>query len=107
MGVNLGVNSFTHKLHPKLTAMSYKLSFSLEKRTNKMDCDLPIRLRFSFNGKRLEFYTGYRIAIDKWDEVEQEVKKGCINTERQTAGHINRQLKRIADTAIKIYEKSD
>lgn len=69
--------------------------FSLEKR--KKDGKLvienvPIRMRVIYNHNRIEFTTGYRIDIAKWDEDKQRVKNGCTNKLKQTAAEINADL---------------
>ncbi|MDR1203148.1 MAG: site-specific integrase, partial [Tannerellaceae bacterium] len=69
--------------------------FALEKR--KKDGkpvveNVPIRMRVIYNHNRIEFTTGYRIDIAKWDEDKQRVKNGCTNKLKQTAAEINADL---------------
>ena len=47
-----------------------------------------------FNSKRIEFTTGYRIDVAKWEEDKQRVKLGCINKLKQSASEINTNLLR-------------
>lgn len=41
--------------------------------------NVPIRMRVIYNGQRVEFTTGYRINVTKWDTNKQRVKNGCTN----------------------------
>ena len=79
------------------TPMNIKrnIVFALEKR--KKDGvpvveNVPIRMRVIYHHKRIEFTTGYRIDISKWDEDKQRVKNGCTNKLKQTAAEINSDL---------------
>ncbi|KAA6309881.1 Tyrosine recombinase XerC, partial [termite gut metagenome] len=42
--------------------------------------------------KRIEFTTGYRIDVAKWDTDKQRVKNGCTNKLQQNASEINAEL---------------
>ncbi|MDH6357769.1 site-specific integrase [Parabacteroides sp. PF5-9] len=71
--------------------------FSLEKR--KKDGkpvveNVPIRMRVIYHHNRIEFTTGYRIDVAKWDEDKQRVKNGCTNKLKQTAADINSDLQK-------------
>ena len=39
--------------------------------------NVPIRMRVVFASHRIEFTTGYRIDVAKWDADKQRVKNGC------------------------------
>lgn len=52
----------------------------------------PIRMRVVYGGKRVDFSTGYRIDISKWDSSKQRVKNGCTNKLKQSATEINADL---------------
>ncbi len=54
--------------------------------------NVPIRMRVVYNGQRIEFTTGYRIDVIKWDNVKQRVKNGCTNKLQQSASEINSDL---------------
>lgn len=56
--------------------------------------NVPIRMRVVFAGQRIEFTTGYRIDVAKWDLDKQKVKNGCTNKLKQSAGEINTDLLR-------------
>lgn len=54
--------------------------------------NVPIRMRVVYNRNRIEFTTGYRIDVSKWDEEKQRVRNGCSNKLKQTASEINADL---------------
>ena len=56
--------------------------------------NVPISMRVVFAGQRIEFTTGYRIDVAKWDLDKQKVKNGCTNKLKQSAGEINTDLLR-------------
>ena len=41
--------------------------------------NVPIRMRVTYNCKRVEFVTGYRIDVRKWDAEKQKVRNGYTN----------------------------
>ena len=51
--------------------------------------NVPIRMRVIYASHRIEFTTGYRIDIAKWDADKQRVKNGCTNKLKQSASEIN------------------
>lgn len=54
--------------------------------------NVPIRMRVVYNNQRVEFTTGYRIDVAKWDLEKQRVKNGCTNKLKQSASEINADL---------------
>lgn len=54
--------------------------------------NVPIRMRVNFASRRIEFTTGYRIDVAKWDGDKQRVKNGCTNKPKQSASEINAAL---------------
>lgn len=54
--------------------------------------NVPIRMRVIYGGKRVDFNTGYRIDVSKWDNDKQRVKNGCTNKLKQSASEINTDL---------------
>ena len=54
--------------------------------------NVPIRMRVNFASQRIEFTTGYRIDVAKWDRDKQRVKNGCTNKLKQSASEINAAL---------------
>lgn len=90
MGVNLGVTFYIQIMNIKRNII-----FCLENR--KKDGkpiveNMPIRMRVVYSGHRIEFTTGYRIDLAKWNEKLQRVKNNCTNKLKQTASEINADL---------------
>lgn len=54
--------------------------------------NVPIRMRVVFDCQRIEFTTGYRIDVAKWDADKQRVKNGSTNKLKQSASEINADL---------------
>ena len=54
--------------------------------------NVPIRMRVIYASQRIEFTTGYRIDVAKWDADKQRVKNGCTNKLKQSASEINTDL---------------
>lgn len=54
--------------------------------------NVPIRMRVTYNGKRVEFTTGHRIDARKWDADKQKVRNGCTNKLKQSSSDINADL---------------
>jgi hypothetical protein len=69
--------------------------FSLESRKKNgvvVIDNMPIRMRVVYGGSRIDFSTGYRIDMAKWDADKQRVKNGCTNKLKQSASEINADL---------------
>ena len=69
--------------------------FALESRKKDGESiveNVPIRMRVNFASQRIEFTTGYRIDVAKWDGDKQRVKNGCTNKLKQSASEINAAL---------------
>ena len=56
--------------------------------------NVPIRMRVIYASHRIEFTTGYRIDVAKWDAGKQRVKNECTNKLKQSASEINADLLR-------------
>ena len=54
--------------------------------------NVPIRMRVIYASQRIEFTTGHRIDVAKWDADKQRVKNGCTNKLKQSASEINTDL---------------
>jgi len=72
-----------------------KANFFLEKRIDKVSGELttlnvPIYLDFSFNGKRLQHFTGYRVDADKWDDGIEKTRQGIPSRKRLHSGKAKR-----------------
>ncbi len=71
------------------------VNFKLEQRKKKgvaVTENVPIRMRLTFDGNRIEFSTGYRVDADKWDSTKQRVKAKYTNRQKVTAADINANL---------------
>ena len=100
LGVYLGVEFQTHPI----MNIKRNIIFALESRKkNGMPIieNVPIRMRVIYASQRIEFTTGYRIDVAKWDADKQRVKNGCTNKLKQSASEINADLlKYYAEKAI-------
>lgn len=68
------------------------IQVSLKKRSYKgkqIVKNLPIRLRISYDSKRLDILTGYSVDLVIWDEDAQRVKKNTVNKKKEKAADIN------------------
>lgn len=84
------------------------ISFKLEKRKSKgVDIveNVPIRMRVTYGGTRVDFTTGYRVDVAKWDESAQRVKAKTSNKQRQTASEINDTLDELRTELQKIFKE--
>jgi hypothetical protein len=76
--------------------ISYQLSVykqeSRKKNSVAITDNVPIRMRVIYGGQRIDFSTGYRIDVSKWDAEKQRVKNGCTNKVKQSASEINADL---------------
>ena len=84
------------------------ITFQLEKRRKDgfiIEENVPIRMRVVFGGKRIEFTTGYRIDMNKWDAEIGRVKKGCSNKLKQSFSEINADLNRYESIIHDIFKE--
>lgn len=84
------------------------ITFQLESRKKDgvlVTENVPIRMRVVFDGKRIEFTTGYRIDAAKWDASKQRVKNGCNNKLKQTSSEINADLNRYEGEIQNIFKE--
>ncbi|HMR85544.1 MAG TPA: phage integrase SAM-like domain-containing protein [Niabella sp.] len=82
--------------------------FALESRKKKgirITDNVPIRMRVVFNGNRIEFSTGYRIDVGKWDVERQKVQNCCTNKLKQSASEINTGLQKYATDIQQIFKE--
>jgi hypothetical protein len=80
----LGVEFQTHPI----MNIKRNIIFALESRKKNgvpIVENVPIRMRVIFASQRIEFTTGYRIDVAKWDVDKQRVKNGCTNKLKQSA----------------------
>lgn len=83
-----------------------EIKFYLEKRKDKetgMEIikNVPIFLFYSFNGQRLQYFTGKRIDTPKWDKSIMRAKKGYSE-----ASDINKELDKLAVKIKDIQDKA-
>ncbi len=75
-------------IHFMITEAKFYLEKRKSKETGKLiDINVPIFLFYSFEGKRLQYFTGYRVDAALWDGKQMKVKRGFEN-----ASDINREL---------------
>jgi integrase len=83
-----------------------EIKFYLEKRKDKatgglITKNVPIVLFYSFNGERLQYFTGFRIDASKWDEENMKVSKGYAE-----ASDINRELGKLKSKVEDIHDRA-
>ncbi len=86
--------------------MNNEVKFYLEKRKDKqtgriIEKEVPILLFYSFNGKRLQYFTGMRIDVIKWDAEEMKAKRNYAE-----AAEINKELVRLKAKVEDLYNKA-
>lgn len=86
--------------------MQTEAKFYLEKRKDKqtgqaLTHNVPIFLFYSFGGKRLQYYSGYRVDAELWDEAQMKVKRNCVD-----AADINRELGKLKTNVEDIHNKA-
>jgi integrase len=92
--------------------LKFSSRFYLEKRINKATGQLitenvPIFLFFSFDGKRLQYFSGYRIDYDKWNITTQRVDKNNFNKDGISAREINSHMVTLQSHVEDIYKKAN
>ncbi|MEL7586604.1 MAG: phage integrase SAM-like domain-containing protein [Prolixibacteraceae bacterium] len=94
----------------------HSINFRLERRKDKqtgelITTNLPINADITFPGERMFYYTGYRIDLSKWQEMDEKGEKvqramrGTMNAQRETASAINMRLNEIEAAVPKIFRK--
>jgi integrase len=82
--------------------------FSLENRKRDgapIVDNVPIRMRVTYARHRIEFTTGYRIDVSKWDAGRGRVRNGCGNKLKQTAAEINADLNNYSSILQTIFKE--
>lgn len=91
--------------------LKFSTRFYLESRKDKetgqliMD-NVPILLSFTFDGKRFQYYAGYRIDFEKWDADNQRVKRNNFNKDGISSTDINSHLVKLQAIVEDIYKKA-
>jgi hypothetical protein len=83
-----------------------EVKFYLEKRKDKktgklITLNVPVFLFYSFNGQRLQYYTGLRIDSPMWNEQGMKVKKNFSE-----AAEYNRELTKLKAKVEEIHDKA-
>lgn len=102
--------------------LKYSINFRIEKRKDRKTKaviieNVPIHLDFTYDGKRLTYFTGYRIDAHKWIDVSidphtsektkiQRVKRNAINKDGVQYNIINAYLDKIKTSLEAIYIKA-
>lgn len=100
----IGYNQFYTPLNMNIKRT---LNFKLEQRKKKgvvATENVPIRMRLTFGGNRIEFSTGYRVDADKWDSTKQRVKPKYTNRQKITAADINANLSNYELTIQEVFK---
>lgn len=107
MGKTKTLQSTIHKLSI-MDKYRHRISFRLEKRKDKngnLPEEMPINADITFGGKRIWYYSGYRIASGKWDEKTQRVKRNNFNSDDVSATDINQRLLKIASAVDETFSQ--
>lgn len=74
--------------------MRISIHFNLVKGGSTAD-DLPIRIRISYDGLRLDLRSGFVCHPDKWDDEHERMKTGTTNRYGEKASKINSALSKM------------
>lgn len=85
--------------------------FFLEKRKDKLSgalitTNVPIIMDFSFNGQRLQYFTGLRIDASKWDDGIERTLKGETTRTRLHQGKAKRNTANSSEINIRLAQLS-
>ncbi|MCG2792858.1 MAG: site-specific integrase [Weeksellaceae bacterium] len=67
--------------------------------------NIPIRMRITYAGNRLEIFTGIRVDRNKWDSQKKKVKANTFNKFMQSASDINGKLSDYENEIQNIFKK--
>lgn len=82
--------------------MKISIRFSLASAKTE---ELPIRMRISYDGQRLDLRTGYVCHPDKWDAEIGRVRPGTVNRYKESASTINRNLSNQESVIVEILQR--
>jgi integrase len=95
------VNSYV-EIHTVMAEVKFYLEKRKDKATGKLIAkNVPIQLFYSFDGKRLQFFTGYRIDAFKWDEEKMKARKGFSES-----SDINKELDKLKTKVNDAHDKA-
>lgn len=78
-----------------MISIKRKIKAKVEKRKNDgilITKNVPIFLRLTYNGIRINLYSGFRIDLDKWNEDEETVITKTSNSSGESAEEINLKI---------------
>ena len=81
--------------HPFMSSIKRNIIFATENRKKEgilISENVPIRMRVIYSNNRVDFSTGFRVDISKWDKEKERVKNGTTNKLNQTSSDINSHL---------------
>lgn len=67
--------------------------------------NVPVRMRLVYGGSRVDFTTGIRIDVQKWDNAKQRAKNGCTNKLKQSSTEINAALSKYYSDIQNIFKE--
>lgn len=89
--------------------MKYRTSFYLEVRSKNKgneNSNLPIMISITFEGNRLQYYTGYRCTPSQWSDEKtpsgervQQVKRNVTTPDGISFSEVNKQLRTLSTEA--------
>jgi len=86
--------------------MKYSTKFYLEKRKG-VSINIPINLNVTYDGKRLDYYTGKRCDLGQWNGEKVVLKKKSVLANGQSASDFNSDLNRISVGVSDLLKKYD
>lgn len=82
----------------ELFKIKRKITFDIEKRLKddeKIIKNVPIRLVITYNGIRINLFSGFRVDVSKWNIENRRVETGYTDKQGLTASKINSKLSKI------------
>lgn len=64
---------------------------------------VPIRMRLTYKGQRIDIPIGYGIDASKWDSQTQRVRNNVVNKLGQSAREINQVINEYEDRIVKLF----
>jgi site-specific recombinase XerD len=93
--------------HSFMKPGKYKVKIILEKRKDEsgelITENVPINMDITFNGKRLRYYSNYRIDFNKWEPEKEQVKINNFNRAGESASIINRRITELRSVVSEIF----
>lgn len=94
-------------IHTHFLNMKYSSKFYLEKRSG-VEKNFPINLNVTFNGKRMDYFTGLKCNLDQWDGHKVKLTKLSPTLPNELSHHdFNAQLSRLNLAVNEIFQLYD